>query len=104
MSIGEGRWRMLRKLALRPGRRGTLAEFREWGRADATHLKQLVAMGMVRPVGTDEYQLTELGEQSEALGFADHTVIELGDKVRGVKNSVMLQPHTRPARKAVRSR
>lgn len=87
VSIGEGRWRILRRLLRRPRHRGPFAEIRNHVRKnrDRLDVAALVAMGLVRMHGT-QYELTREGVQAADLGE-----VELPVYFKGLRPQPKLQ-------------
>lgn len=68
VSLGEAKWRLLRRLHLAGGS-ARWAEVRRWGRkeSDERHRDELAAAGLVTVRG-DTLTLTEAGQKAQVLG------------------------------------
>lgn len=73
VSIGEFKWRMLRRIQRLPGSKGMFEQFRSWARKESelNQLRGLVKMGLVARQG-QVYELTPAGHAAADMGEVDH--------------------------------
>jgi hypothetical protein len=67
LSLGESKWRMLRRVLRRKQFR--YDDARNMTRADETHFDWLVREGFFAKAGDDSYTVTEKGKAAAELGF-----------------------------------
>ncbi len=67
LSLGESRWRMLRRVLHKP--RFRYEDARNMSRQDKYHFQWLVNHGFFRPLGDGWYQVTERGRAASHLGL-----------------------------------
>lgn len=74
ISVGENRWRMLRKIELAKPQPARWLDFRDWRRSDSRVLDELIVLGLVEavPGRTDCYRITEKGKEIARFGEIDH--------------------------------
>lgn len=74
ISLGESKWRILRRLFLSTNGKLPFDAARNWTRFDGKHVDELVKLGLVT-VTDDEKSMvlaiTELGKDSQELGFVE---------------------------------
>lgn len=75
-TVGEGMWRMLRRIELHenPGA-VPWAEFRNWNRDDAENVALLVRLKLIVGAGPECYTLTDAGREVARLGQIEAEVI-----------------------------
>ena len=69
LSMGESRWRMVRRVLRR--KRFGYADCRNQTRHDKVHFEWLVGNGFFAAVGDDQYEVTAKGKAAADLGFYD---------------------------------
>jgi hypothetical protein len=69
ISLGENRWRMLRRVIKK--KKFKFADARNMTRHDQTQFDWLVENGFVTPVGDGTYEMTDKGRASAELGEYD---------------------------------
>jgi hypothetical protein len=69
LSLGESRWRMLRRGLKKKSFK--YEDVRNMTRHDQQHFDWLVENGLFRQAGPDHYELTEKGRAAADLGFYD---------------------------------
>jgi hypothetical protein len=69
LSLGEGRWRMLRRVLKM--KRFRFADARNMGRHDQAHFDWLVGGGFFAAAGDELFQVTEKGLAAADLGLYD---------------------------------
>ena len=69
LSLGEGRWRMLRRVIRK--KRFTYADARNQTRHDQTHFDWLLAHGLFEAAGEGVYAVTAVGRAAADLGLYD---------------------------------
>jgi hypothetical protein len=67
LSLGENRWRMLRRVVRK--KRFTFDDARNMTRQDQGHFDWFVANGFVAPDGVGTYRLTDRGRVAAELGL-----------------------------------
>mgnify|MGYP002781290558 FL=1 len=67
LSLGEARWRMVRRVIRK--KRFRYEDARNMTRHDQAHFDWLVEKGFVAQSGDGQYELTERGRNSAELGF-----------------------------------
>ena len=67
LSLGEARWRMVRRVIRK--KRFRYEDARNMTRHDQAHFDWLVEKGFVAQAGDGQYELTERGRNSAELGF-----------------------------------
>jgi len=67
LSMGESRWRMLRRVLRK--KRFRYEDARNMSRNDQVHFDWLVEGGFFKDVGSGHYEVTEKGKEAADLGF-----------------------------------
>jgi hypothetical protein len=67
LSLGENRWRMLRRVLKK--KRFRYEDARNMTRHDRAHFDWFVAAGFVAPAGGDVFELTDKGRAAADLGL-----------------------------------
>jgi hypothetical protein len=67
LSMGESRWRMLRRVLRK--KRFRYEDTRNMSRNDQVHFDWLVAGGFFKEVGEGFYEVTDKGREAADLGF-----------------------------------
>jgi len=70
LSLGEARWRMLRRVLSR--KRFDFADCRNMHRQDRKHFDWLVENGFFAAAGDGRYELTDKGRDAADLGFYEY--------------------------------
>jgi hypothetical protein len=70
LSLGENRWRMIRR-ALRM-KRFRYEDCRNWNRQDKGYFAWLVRQGFFAAIGDGHYEVTAKGEAAADLGFYEY--------------------------------
>lgn len=97
LSIGEARWRMLRRLLGLPPP-ATFVQVRNWCRHDRKYVEDLIAWGLVRGSVDTTLAVTEKGKEVAHLGEMEMT----WDRDRG--GFVAAVPSPRPRAKTKKGR
>lgn len=69
LSLGESRWRMLRRVLRK--KRFSYEDARGMTRLDEDHFDWLVTHGFFTAVGDDRYEVTDKGKAAAELGLYD---------------------------------
>ena len=69
ISMGESRWRMLRRGLKK--KRFKFEDTRNMSRNDKAHFEWLIRQGFIEAVGEGFYTVTESGKEAADLGFYD---------------------------------